>query len=215
MGDHVHASLKDFLSVVPVEGRTTERLESLLREKWKRNRKGFNDLHEEKRWGGKALAQVRWFAQNQDVCTIPFMVEQFHKVELSPNITLIGKIDRVDQEADSGLHVIDYKTGKMPEEIGQVQLYLYALILCKEQDLPVNKASYLYLSPGAFRTLRPTHADLDQAASYIVEMVEKIRAEAEYPATPNQYCVTCDFLEICPEKEKLVGLSVDEWELDF
>jgi hypothetical protein len=42
MGDHVHAALKDFLSVVPVSERDQAKLENLLREKWRRNRKGFD-----------------------------------------------------------------------------------------------------------------------------------------------------------------------------
>jgi len=51
MGDHVHAALKDFLSVVPVDERTMPRLENLLRQKWQRYRKGFTDIEDEKKWG--------------------------------------------------------------------------------------------------------------------------------------------------------------------
>ena len=63
MGDHIHAALKDVLSIIPVEERNVSRLESLLREKWRRNRSGFKDLDDEKMWGEKALNQMRWFAQ--------------------------------------------------------------------------------------------------------------------------------------------------------
>ena len=215
MGDHIHAALKDFLSIVPVEERTVSRLENLLREKWQRNRKGFKDLDDEKQWGERALTQVRWFAQSQDLSVTPLMLEDFHRAELSPKITLVGKIDRVDQEAEGGLHIIDYKTGKMPEEIDRNQLYIYALVLSQEQKLPVSKVSYLYLEAGEFQTLQPTAADLEQAADWVVRTVDRILAERKYPATINSYCRACDFLEICPQKEEIVGLALEEEEPDF
>jgi len=215
MGDHVHATLKDFLSVVPVSERNLTRLEDLLREKWRRYRKGFNDREDEKRWGQKALNQLRWFAKNQDLSVTPFMVEDYHSVEVTSNIILKGKIDRVDKEADDSLHIIDYKTGKMPAEINQLQLHIYALILSKKQDLPPKKASYLYLGAGTLQTIELTAADLAQATSYVIDMVDKICIEKEYPATPNIYCWNCDFLEICPSKEEAAKFTAKEDELDF
>ncbi|TRZ93900.1 MAG: PD-(D/E)XK nuclease family protein [Dehalococcoidia bacterium] len=215
MGDHVHAALKDFMSTVPTCERNISKLEHLLREKWQRNRKGFTDKEDEKRWGEKALNQLRWFAQSQDLSVTPLMVEKYHKVELSTNISLAGRIDRVDQEVDGSLHVIDYKTGKMLSEPNQTQLHIYALILSKEQDLPISKVSCLYLEVGKFQTLKPTTADLDQVASYIIDLVDRIRMEREYSATPNNYCGTCDFLEICPNREEAAKLIVSEDEIDF
>ncbi len=215
MGDHIHAALKDFMSIVPIEERTVSRLEDLLREKWRRNRKGFKDLDNEKQWGEKALSQIRWFAQNQDLSITPIMVEDFHKTELSPKITLVGKIDRVDQEPGEGLHIIDYKTGKIPGEIDRTQLYIYALILSREQELPVAKASYLYLDAGELQTLEPTAADLEEASDYVISTVDRILTEKKYPAIINNYCGTCDFLEICPRKEEILGLALEEEEPDF
>jgi putative RecB family exonuclease len=215
MGDHVHATLKDFLSVVPVSERNPTKLEDLLREKWRRYRKGFNNREDEKRWGEKALKQLRRFAQNHDISVTPCMVEDYHSAELTSSLLLKGKIDRVDKEADGSLHIIDYKTGKMPSEINQVQLHIYALILSKKQDLPLKKASYLYLEAGEFRTIELTAADLAQATSYVIELADRICREKEYPTTPNIYCWNCDFLEICPSKEEAAKFTAKEDELDF
>jgi len=215
MGDHVHATLKDFLSVTPVSERNMAKLEDLLREKWRRYRKGFNDRTDEKKWGEKALKQLRWFARTQDISVIPFMIEDYHSAALTDTILLKGKIDRVDKEADDSLHIIDYKTGKMPAEINQIQLHIYALILSKKQDLPLKKASYFYLDVGKLRTIELTTADLAQAASYVIELVDRIRIETEYPATPNIYCWNCDFLEICPSKEEATKFTAKEEDLDL
>jgi RecB family exonuclease len=215
MGDHVHATLKDFLSVVPVSERNPLKLEDLLREKWRRNRKGFSDREDEKRWGEKALNQLRWFAQNVDISVTPFMIENNHRAELTDNILLKGRIDRVDKEADSSLPIIVYKTGKIPAEINQLQLHIYALILSRKQDLPVKRASYLYLEVGKFQSIELTAQDLAQATSYVIDMVDRICKEKEYPATPNIYCWNCDFLEICPSKEEAAKFAPREDELAF
>jgi len=215
MGDHVHAALKEILSVVPTSDRSIATLEDLLREKWRRYRKGFSDLEDEKRWAEKALNQLRWFAQNQDLAVTPIMVEDYHRIQLSVDIALVGRIDRVDQEADGSLHIIDYKTGKIPAEINQNQLRIYALILSKELNLLVAKVSYLYLEAGELRSLEPTHEDLEQATSYVIGLVDKICMERKYPATPNDYCGTCDFIEICPRQDEVAKLALTEDELDF
>jgi putative RecB family exonuclease len=215
MGDHVHAALKDFLSVVPVSERNQVKLENLLREKWRRNRKGFNDKEDERRWGEKALNQLRWFAKNIDTSVTPFMIENNHRAELTANILLKGRIDRVDKESDGSLHIVDYKTGKMPTEINQLQLQIYALILSRKQDLPVKKASYLYLQVGKFQTIELTAEHLENAASYVIDVVDRIRREKEYSATPNVYCWNCDFLEICPNKEEAAKFTPREDDLDF
>ena len=215
MGDHVHAALKDFLSIVPVSERNSLKLEDLLRVKWRRNRKGFNNKEDEKRWGEKALNQLRWFARNVDISVNPFMIENNHRVELTDDILLKGRIDRVDKEADGTLHIVDYKTGKMPAEINRLQLHIYALILTKKQDLPVKKASYLYLEVGRFQTIELSVEDFAQATSYVIDLVEKIRREKEYPAAPNVYCWNCYFLEICPSKEEAAKFGPREDDLDF
>jgi len=81
--------------------------------------------------------------------------------------------------------------------------------------LPLKKASYLYLEAGEFRTIELTTADLAQATSYVIELVDRICKEREYPATPNIYCWNCDFLEICPSKEEAAEFAPREDELDF
>ena len=215
MGDHVHATLKDFLSVVPISERNLLKLEDLLREKWRRNRKGFNDKADEKRWGEKALNQLRWFSKNVDMSVTPFMIENNHRAELTANILLKGRIDRVDKESDGSLHIIDYKTGKMPAEINQLQLHIYALILSRKQDLPVKRASYLYLEVGKFQTIGLTAQDMAQATSYVIDMVDRICQEKDYSATPNIYCWNCDFIDICPSKEAAAKFAPREEDLDF
>lgn len=215
MGEHVHAALKDFLSSVPVAERTPSRLEDLLQAKWQRYRRGFQDSAEEREWWERALRQVRWFASSQDLAATPYMVEDYHEATLSSSVAVLGRIDRVDRESEGTLHIIDYKTGKMPEQTDALQLNIYALILSRKQEPPVTRASYLYLDAGEWRTVQPTRYSLEQAADYVLRNAETILEERAYPATPNPFCGTCDFREVCPRKAEIVTVEITEEALDL
>ena len=215
MGDNIHAALKDFLSA-PVEHRTQETIETLLRKKWQRNRQGFADEEEEKRWGERALAQVRWFAQTQEVGLTPFLLEKWHEAPIREgHITLGGRIDRIDRLADGSVHVIDYKTGRMPENIDTFQLLLYVLILLKTLPYPILKASYLYLASGKWHTIEPNKYDLQQAMERFLEMVYEIETEREYPERVSSLCTFCDFLEICGMGQEAGLTAPDREPVDF
>jgi len=111
MANHIHATLKDFLSLQPVALRTEATIEELLRRNWQRYRLGFRDRNDELRWAEKALAQLRAFVSTQDVNIEPLMMEELVEAEISAGLVLRGRIDRLDRESDGSLHLIDYKTG--------------------------------------------------------------------------------------------------------
>ena len=141
MANHVHTTLKEFLSLQPVELRTTATAEELLRKNWRRYRLGFRDKDDEMRWAEKALAQLRTFVSNQDVNAQPIMMEEMVESEISAGVVLRGRIDRVDKETDGTLHIIDYKTGNAAGGIEWEQLELHALVLSKRLSWPVSKIS--------------------------------------------------------------------------
>jgi len=202
MGDHLHATLKDFLSLVPPGKRDLETAGQILRAKWARNRKGFDSREEEKKWGEKALLQLENFVRSEDLSAQPFLVEDYHDVQIDENLILLGRIDRVDKKKDQ-LKIIDYKTGKLnPKKVDPLQLYCYALILEKKFRLPVVSAAYYFLGENKTINYKPTKKKLSQALLNIKKQAKKILANKDFPATPNQYCSTCDFLTICPRKKE-------------
>ncbi len=197
MGANIHAALAQFLSVVPVKERTTETIEKLLRDKWRRGRQGFADDEQEREFGERALAQLRWFANTQPVDVQPLMIERFHEAPVGERLVLRGKIDRVDRDEDGALHVIDYKTGKVPENPDTFQLLQYAVILPRILDLPVARASYLYLGGGEWRTFSIDPADVDKTRGAVLSIAGRIERETEYRPAVGPLCRYCDFLEIC------------------
>ncbi len=213
LGDHVHATLKDFLSIIPPGKRNLETATQLLRVKWARNRKGFRDREDEKKWGEKALLQLENFVRREDLSVAPFLVEDYHEVEVDDNLGMLGRIDRVDKKGGK-LYVIDYKTGKLkPKEVDPLQLYCYAIILERKFRLPVASVSYYFLGENKIIDYQPHRKKLDETLASVKKQAEKILSEKSFSATPNKYCSTCDFLEICPKKdkaEKKEKLSEDE-----
>ena len=197
MGQHVHATLADFLSIVPIENRTQETVEKLLNEKWAENREGFKDSEEEKKWRGKALDQLRSFVKTQRVDIKPLKVEGFHEAPITEDLILMGKIDRFDLLDNGSIHIIDYKTGNVPEKQDDFQLLLYVLILSRTLTYSVSKVSYLYLADGVWHTFTITDDAIQDAKSKALEVAKQINQERDYPEVAGPLCKFCDFLEIC------------------
>lgn len=212
MGNHVHATLREFLSRTPIELRTPKTIKELLRRNWRQCRIGFKNKEDEKRWAQKALAQLERFVEEQDVAVQPLMVETSLEAQITPQVILRGRVDRVDTEADGSLHIIDYKTGNMPEEMDWSQLHLYALILTRKLPYQVSKASFHYLSAGAVQTAEILPEVIEQTAWDLLVTAKDISTEKSFQPTPGAACKRCDFRPICPAKQP--GYT-EEMDADF
>jgi RecB family exonuclease len=204
MGAHVHTALKTFFSLEATAERTPETLVDLLLESWQHNRAGFADLADEERWRQRALSQMRTFAQMHDLTARPFLLEEYFEAPVNSNLTLLGRIDRVDED-ERGLHVIDYKTGRRPEEVDAEQLHIYTIILERSLGRQVARASYLYLDDGSVWSVEPSRADLDASLASALKAYEDMLAERDYPPVIGKYCSFCDYQQICPQREEIVG----------
>ena len=202
MGNHVHDTLKEFLSVVPLEQRNMETMVRLLKKNWRRYRVGFRGEEDERRWADKALKQLNSFFTSHDTRIRPYLVEAWFETEITPGLVLQSRIDRVDLQADQTLHIIDYKTGNTPEASDWTQLYLNALVLSRKTPYPVSKASFIYLSSGSMDTAVIGEAVLDQATWDLLHTARTIGREKRFHPQPSSACRRCDFKSICPAREK-------------
>ncbi len=203
MGAHVHNALHDFYDKLKPEERTWPNLEHLLRKRWMENRQGFSGVDDEKKWGLQALKMLKLYIHKNDVTKTPISLEDYYDADLTPDVKILGRIDRVDQEGES-LHVIDYKTGKFDkDDVSEIQLKLYAMIMSANLKQPITKASYLYLKTDEWYTIDIDQDEFPLIGETILEQIEKIKAEKEFLPCLNKYCKNCDFLEICPKKEEV------------
>jgi len=204
MGAHVHNALHDFYDKLEPTQRTWENLEKLLKKRWRENRKGFIDREDEKKWGMKALQMLKLYFHKHDIAKTPLMLEDYYDIDISENLKVLGRIDRVDEDAE-GLHVIDYKTGKIDEDAeANLQLIIYAMIMAGNTKQPVYKASYLYLQNNVMQSIDIHEEDYDQAVKKIKEQVAKIQQEKEFAPKINKNCKSCDYLEICPKRAEIM-----------
>ena len=208
MANHVHAALKEFLSLQPVGLRTTATAEELLRKNWRRYRLGFRDKDDELRWSKKALTQLRTFVSTQDVGAQPIMMEAMVESEISAGVVLRGRIDRVDKEPDGTLHIIDYKTGNTTGETDWEQLELHALMLSKRLPWPVSKISYLYLGNSTMKSTAISGDDLRQVHWRVLTTANTIRQEKQFHPNLSPWCGNCDFIRICPGKSEAESLAI-------
>jgi putative RecB family exonuclease len=202
MGNHVHDTLREFLTMVPPERRNMETMEAILRKKWRRYRVGFRGPEDERRWAEKALRQLASFVTTHDIQVRPYLVEALFEAEITRSLTLQARIDRVDLQADGTLHIIDYKTGNTPESSDWTQLHLNALVLSRRTPYPVARASFIYLSSGSVDTAAIGEAVLDQARWDILLVARAIGAEKRFRPRPGAACRRCDFKPICPERAR-------------
>jgi hypothetical protein len=203
--------------MIPVEARTVETIEQMLRERWRQYRGGFRTIDDERRWGEKALAQLRAFVMTEDVTVCPFMVEQFLEVHITPGVILRARVDRVDKESDGSLHIIDYKTGRVPQNVDFKQLHLSALAVARDCHLPVAKASFKFLSDASTFSSEVQDDTLQQATWKVMKAADTVRSSKTFSATPGEWCRLCDFPPICPKGAQFLreGKGWQEEELEL
>lgn len=203
IGAHVHNALKDLYERVTPDDRSVERLEQLLRTRWRENRRGFASIDDERMWGMKALQMMRLYARKTDLKRNPLLLEDFHKAEISPTVQLIGRVDRVDELSDGSLHVIDYKTGKPDEEPSFFPLQLYAYLIQSKTGRPVSRASFYFLQSGQLVSTTPDEDSMQEAIADVKRRVTMIQDDQAFAPRLNPHCRSCDFREICPIRAKV------------
>jgi putative RecB family exonuclease len=200
----VHRVLADFFSKVPAGERTAEGLARMFEEGWAAlsprylRMKGVETLRE------ASLVQLANFARGHDLRVDPFAVEAHLQVEVAPGVTLFGRMDRIDEEPDGTLHIVDYKAGEPHEEIDARQLRLYAIMVERELGRTVSRASFWYLDDGSTWTEELDDSVKRLALHDMLASVEEMERITEYPATIGPHCGHCPYLHACEERPEIL-----------
>jgi putative RecB family exonuclease len=162
LGALIHATLHDFFAYGPLHERDVERLICLLDEKWQSLAFPLGSPAEKEAWRDRAEELLRRFSHQHDLAAWPLALEAYYEVPIADGVALGGRIDRVDEEPDGSLHIIDYKTGARPPEVDVEQLRLYAIMLERKLSRPLRRASYFYLEDGEVFTIHLIQKDLEE-----------------------------------------------------
>jgi len=210
VGALVHATLQDFFAHVPGHERDEERLIILLNERWQALAFRLGSPAEREAWRQRAEDQMRHFSHQHDLSLQPLALEAYYEVPVSERVTLIGRIDRLDEEPDGGLHLIDYKTGDRPPEVDVDQLRFYVIMLERKLARSVRRASYFFLEEGDVWSIHPTREELAESLTQALATAEDMVGEHDFPATIGRHCAGCPYLGVCAERDKIAQLRQEE-----
>ena len=204
-GSLVHRVLCDFFTKVPQAERNEETLVRLFEEGWTALSAGYHripgvEVHHE-----ASLHQLANFARCFGLGAEPLMAEPYFQEEAAPGVTLFGRLDRIDEEADGTLHVIDYKGGAQPEEIDPQQLRIYALLAERALERKVSNVSYWYLGDGTKWTMGLGAGDGQATLDAVLAAVREMDGATAFPPTIGRHCAGCPYLYACEVRDEIAA----------
>ena len=135
--------------------------------------------------------------------TVIIDLEKKFKIKITNNVFLTGKIDRIDRVSTRQIEIIDYKTGKVPDEKrlkNDMQLSIYALAASTRELFQKNlkdiKTSYYFLNTGVIKSYIKTEKEINETKGKIIKNVTEIR-KGDFSPKKGPQCNFCSFKIIC------------------
>ncbi len=130
-------------------------------------------------------------------------LEKMFRIKIADNLFLTGKIDRVDLLPNNGIEIIDYKTGRKPEETEikkNIQLTIYAMAASDKglfnKPLSQIKLSFYYFQDMDKVTLQKSKEEVMAVRKEIIDLAKKIQ-NSDFSPKVGIWCSFCPFKMIC------------------
>ena len=166
---------------------------------------GYSSFFHEKQMkkeGKKILLNFYKNFHNKDIRILD--LEKTFKLKIVPGIIITGKIDRVDLLDNNQIEIIDYKTGKTPQEKeirNSLQLSIYALAarepLLYNKRLNQIRLTFYFLDETKKISFKPEINQIKKVKEKIKETVKKIKEDNSFSPQPGVWCDFCSFKMIC------------------
>jgi putative RecB family exonuclease len=125
--------------------------------------------------------------------------------ELPSGVRLRGIVDRIDIAPDGALRVVDYKTGRAPDERFEqralFQMKFYALVLWRTRGVIPRVLQLLYLGDREILRYSPDEADLratERKVQALWAAITQAETRQEFRPSPGRLCNWCAFHAMCP-----------------
>ncbi|MDQ4070934.1 MAG: PD-(D/E)XK nuclease family protein [Actinomycetota bacterium] len=156
-------------------------------------------------FAAEAEVLVRRYFELEDPSTVhPIGLELRLEAQVG-SLTLRGVIDRLELDADGGLVVTDYKTGKTPgvthEQSRLGGVHFYAFLCERVLGRRPSRIQLLYLSEPVAIVAQPSDQSirgLEQRTAAIWKAVERACATDDFRPHPSPLCNWCSFQDYCP-----------------
>ena len=146
----------------------------------------------------------RYFEMEDPTAITPIGIELKLEARVG-GLRLRGIIDRLELDADGGLVVTDYKSGRSPGQAfqqGRLGGVTFYALLCEELFgvLP-SKVQLIYLADATTITTSPTEQStrgLRNKVSALWQAVERACEKEDFRPRPGPLCNWCSFHAYCP-----------------
>lgn len=202
-GDTIHTSLQTFYKQFLTD--RSAGLKQLLRiynSSW--IPLGYSSKNHESRMkkeGEKMLTQFFKKYHSKQISIVD--LEKLFKIKINRDLTITGKIDRVDNKNKKEIEIIDYKTGKLPnkEELEKsLQLSIYSMAAMDKRlyrkTLNNITLTFYYLQPMEKISFKPLDKTIEEAKNEIKKLSFEIR-RSSYDPHVGPWCDFCQFRMIC------------------
>ena len=208
-GTTAHLALQRLFDL-PAPQRTPEALYDLFRTAWVEVRDEeypelFDSIEEERAWGIESLELLANYFLVEDPRSFDPLDRELDMTEELDSVMMRGILDRMEEDADGNLIIVDYKTGKAPPEryaIGAFfALKIYALLIRKRTGRTPTELRLLYLNGPDLYRLEVNEAQLDAMERQVKALwaaIERAIDRNNFPARTSKLCDWCSFKGICP-----------------
>ena len=167
---------------------------------------GSGDAAEElNTWLGSAADLLgNYFALEDPARFDPAAREQLVEVVVD-GLRLRGYVDRLDENADGEIRVVDYKTGATPREAFEAkalfQMKFYALVLWRTRGVVPRQLRLMYLADTDTLSYAPDAEELvrfERTLKAIWAAIERAAETGDFRPSPSRLCEWCDHRVRCP-----------------
>ncbi|HEX7959102.1 MAG TPA: ATP-dependent DNA helicase, partial [Terriglobales bacterium] len=206
-GAAIHTALKDYYDAI-IQGRPRTEAELLALFQTKFDEYSIPEELQRDLYLAQGLEQLRAFHRESTAQPSPKVLGTEISFEIKiAGITVIGRLDRLDELSSDTVSIVDYKTGnpKSQDDADKsVQLSIYALAAQKQFGKHPDRLVFHNLENNSQVTSTRSARTLSGVEEKIGKVAEGIDMQ-RFAATPGFHCRWCSYRDVCPATEERMG----------